>query len=116
MRSELAAWGWVQRVGESEEGLDLVTAFEVVGHVRLHGTTPDEDRVAGAFADPALDDALALVAQIVGSDPDDGPLPAQRWAWVHILTVFNDAPTTTARDVDALLGLACEVARTRARH
>jgi hypothetical protein len=113
VRSELATWGWVQLVSETEEGLDLVAAFEVVSQVSLQGATPEEDRIAGAFAAPALDDALGLVAQIVGSDPDDGPLPAQRWAWVHTLTTFNDSPTTTARDIDAVLGLAGEVARAR---
>lgn len=115
VRSELAEWGWVQLVSETEEGLDLVAAFEVVSQVPLQGTTPEEDLIAGAFADPALDEALALVAQIIGPDPDDGPLPVQRWAWVHTLTMFNDAPATTARDIDAVLGAAGEVARTRVR-
>lgn len=114
VRSELARWGWVQLASETEEGLDLVTAFEVVSQVPLQSTTPEVDRVAGAFADSALDEALALVAQIIGSDPEDGPLPAQRWAWVHTLTTFNDCPTTTARDIDDVLGAAGDVAGRRA--
>lgn len=113
VRRELARWGWVQLIGETQEGLDLVAAFEVVVQVPLQGTTPEEDRLAGAFADPALDEALALVAQIIGSDPSDGPLPEERWAWVHTLTTFNDRPTTTARDIDSVLSAAGEVARMR---
>lgn len=113
VRAELDRWGWVQLTVETENGLDLVTAFEVVTRVPLHRTTPDEDLVADVFAEPALDDALRLVAQIVVGDPADGQLPAERWAWVHALTVFNDAPSTTAGDVRLVLTMAGDVARAR---
>jgi hypothetical protein len=113
VRSELDRWGWVQLTDETENGLDLVTAFEAVTRMPLKGTTPEEDRIIDTFAEPALDDALRIVAGIVGGDPDDGQLPGQRWAWVHALTVFNDAPTTTERDVRLVLTIAGDVARAR---
>ena len=67
--------------------------------------------MAVAFGPDGLDDALRLVALAVGGDAQDGPLPDERWVWIHRITVFNDAPTTSWPDVEAALGMALAVSR-----
>lgn len=106
-------WGWVQHTTESADGLDVVSAFEVAAGVPLRGTTREQDAVISVFADQALDDALAIAAEVVGGDPQDGELPDERWAWVHVLTCFNDDPSTTAQRVQRVLVLASDVATSR---
>lgn len=106
-------WGWVQQTSESEDGLDLVAAFEVAAGVPLRDTTQELDLVVSAFADEALDRALGIVAEIIGADPDDGDPPQERWAWVHTITCFNDAGSTTDADVRQVLLMASELASTR---
>jgi len=106
-------WGWVQHSTESADGLDVVSAFEVTAGVPLRGTTPEQDAVISVFADDELDNALAIAAEVVGGDPQDGELPNERWAWVHVLTCFNDDPSTTVHSVQRVLVMASEVATSR---
>jgi hypothetical protein len=107
-------WGWVQHADETEDGLDLVAAFEVASGVPIRTTSYEHDLLAGFFADEALDRALAMTAEVIGTDPADGPVPDERRAWVHVITCFNDAPATTAGDVMRVLRLTSELASTRA--
>ena len=57
--------------------------------------------------------ALAIVAEVIGADPEDRDLPSERWAWVHTITCFNDASSTDDVDVRRVLILASEVASAR---
>src|SRR4051794_28459068 len=82
-------WGWVQRTSESEDGLDLVAAFEVAAGVPLRDTTPEHDLFISDFADESLDRALAILAEVIGTSPEDRDLPSERWAWVHSINRFN---------------------------
>lgn len=105
----LDRWGWIQHRDETEEGLDLVSAIEVATGLSLRNALPDEDRVLDLFLDPGVDVALRTLARVVGPIPDEEPLPDQRWAWVHALTCFNDAPATTANDVRVVLAAGRDV-------
>jgi len=107
-------WGWVQHADETEDGLDLVAAFEVASGVPLRTTSYEHDLLAGFFADEALDRALSMTAEVIGADPQDSPLPDERWAWVRVITCFNDSPTTTAAEVALVLRMTSELASTRA--
>mgnify|MGYP000334830184 FL=1 len=89
----LERWGWVQNTDRSPDGFDLVAAFEEVCGFPLRDTTVEEDSVIAAFADPSCDAALCKFAHVIGVDPADGPIDDERWAWVHVVTVFNDRPS-----------------------
>ena len=90
----LRSWGWVQHRTRDANGFDLIGAFEEIEQCQLLNASPEVETVHEAFANPRLDAALRLVSDAVGSDPDDGDLPEERWAWVHRITAFTDAPTT----------------------
>lgn len=91
----LERWGWVRDLTRSEDGFDVVAAFEEVIGYPLRDTTLEEDLVTAAFTDPSFDEALREVAHVIGVDPSDGPVADERWAWVHVVTVFNDRTDQT---------------------
>ena len=109
----LKRWGWVQRVEEGEDGLDLVAAFEHVTRASLRSATPEEDLVLDHFLPPGVDSALREVARVLGPVPGDGPLPDERWAWIHTMTCFNDSPSTSEHAVRQVLSTAVEQLRLR---
>ena len=105
----LERWGWVQRAVEDEDGLDLVGAFEAVCGADVRSATPEADLVLDRFLPKEVDAALRAVARVLGPVPDEGPLPDERWAWIHTITCFNDAPETTFGAVRNVLSTASGV-------
>lgn len=105
----LEQWGWVQRAEEDEDGLDVVGAFEAVCGADLRSATLEADLVLDRFLPPEIDSALRAVARVLGPVPGDEPLPDERWAWVHTITCFNDAPGTTFGSVRNVLRTASDV-------
>ena len=105
----LERWGWVQRVEEDEGGLDLVAAFEHVSGATLRSATPEADVVLDRFLPPEVDAAMRAVARVLGPVPGEEPLPDERWAWIHTITCFNDAPETSFASVRRVLSTAREV-------
>lgn len=86
----LERWGWVQHAAVAAGGFDIVGAFEESTGVPLRNLAADEDAVISAFVEPSCDAALRALAHLIGPDPVDGPIPDERWAWVHVITQFND--------------------------
>ncbi len=106
----LERWGWVQHATAAADGFDIVGAFEESTGVPLRNSSADEDAVISAFAHPACDAALRTLAHLIGPDPSDGPIPDERWAWVHVITQFNDQFDLTWPVVRRILHEAREIA------
>ena len=106
----LERWGWVQHATAAAEGFDIVGAFEESTGVPLRNSSADEDAVISKFVHPACDAALRTLAHLIGPDPSDGPIPDERWAWVHVITQFNDRPDQTWPVVRRILHEAREIA------
>ena len=106
----LERWGWVQHATAAVDGFDIVGAFEESTGVPLRNASADDDAVISAFVDPVCDAALRTLAHLIGPDPSDGPIPDERWAWVHVITQFNDQPDQTWPVVRRILHEAREIA------